>query len=58
MLRDYMTVLNILMQNEDITFEDVMNRVKTSEQPTKDTDSQSDDTPAPKRIFSATDIDF
>ena len=58
MLRDYMTVLNILMQNEETTFEDVISRVNTPEQSPTREPAQNDDTPAPKRVFSATDIDF
>lgn len=51
-LRDYMTVLNILLQNSDITFADIM---KTKE---KDETKPSDTTNGSTRKISATDIKF
>ncbi len=54
MLRDYMTVLNILMQNEDITFEDIMNKgVGTSS-----TEAPKEVQTEEKKRFSANDIEF
>jgi hypothetical protein len=42
MLRDYMTVLNILMQNEDATFENVVGKVTLK--PTENEENVSDET--------------
>jgi hypothetical protein len=56
MLRDYMTVLNILMQNEKVTFEQIMARNAESE-PEPVAESE-DEISAPKKTFSATDIEF
>ena len=58
MLRDYMTVLNILMQNDKISFEEVMNKGSsaTAEAPVKD--SANDDIPTAPRSFTAADIEF
>ena len=60
MLRDYMTVLNILMQNPDARFEDILGTAVKLE-----TKNDGDDTPAPSqnkpvqtRNFSASDIEF
>ena len=50
MLRDYMTVLNILMQNEDVTFEQVIaGAFETHEEK---------DTPTQAGAFTAEDIEF
>ena len=59
MLRDYLTVLNILMQNENATFEDVVGSAVTLK-----TDADSDESPASasgnpeKKTFSAADLEF
>ena len=56
MLRDYMTVLNILMQNPEAKFTDIVGSAVTlkTEEP--------DDTPAPtqqvNRKYTANDIEF
>jgi hypothetical protein len=56
MLRDYMTVLNILMQNEKVTFEQIMARNAESE-PEPVAESE-DEISATKKTFSAADIEF
>jgi hypothetical protein len=56
MLRDYMTVLNILMQNEKVTFEQIMARNGESE-PEPVAESE-DEISAQKKTFSAADIEF
>jgi hypothetical protein len=56
MLRDYMTVLNILMQNEKVTFEQIMARNAESE-PEPVAESE-DEISAQKKTFSAADIEF
>jgi len=54
-LRDYMTVLNILMQNEDADFERIVARV-TAESSAAEQDEQSAETVREKRDFSPEDI--
>lgn len=57
MLRDYMTVLNILMQNENATFEAVMAQQSHAESAApKVMDSETAE--QPKKEFSAADIEF
>jgi hypothetical protein len=56
MLRDYMTVLNILMQNEKVTFEQIMAR--NAESDPEPVAESEDEISAPKKTFSATDIEF
>ena len=67
MLRDYMTVLNILMQNPEASFEDVVgSHVTLKTAHSEDDDTESDDTPpakadlpsAPQKKFTANDIEF
>jgi len=59
MLRDYMTVLNILMQNDNVSFDQIM--LKTS---TEDTTPMTEDNKSttlqisPKANYSAEDIEF
>lgn len=56
MLRDYMTVLNILMQNEQVTFEQVIAKAFTS---MPDVSSEQDTKGvAQKTTFTAEDIEF
>ena len=55
MLRDYMTVLNILMQNSDITFEDVVSKSFITDAQFSDIASKKDNT---KKEFSTADIEF
>ena len=60
MLRDYMTVLNILMQNPEAKFSDIVSRAVKLE---TETDPEPTPTPAPastkpERRFTATDIEF
>jgi hypothetical protein len=57
MLRDYMTVLNILMQNEKVTFEQIMARGAIGEDTREEEESPSGDE-APKATFSTEDIEF
>ena len=57
MLRDYMTVLNILMQNEKVTFEQIMARGVGGEEKKEEEEKPSADE-APKTTFSAEDIEF
>ena len=53
MLRDYMTVLNILMQNEDVTFERVIGTVKGGTEKARREDEDDDDVPvAPMKKLS------
>ena len=57
MLRDYMTVLNILMQNPDASFDDVVGShvtLKTEEQD----DEPTPEKPAENKRFTADDIEF
>ena len=57
MLRDYMTVLNILMQNDSVTFDQLMkSQVQESEERTKP--ETANITAANKPVFSAEDIEF
>ncbi len=58
MLRDYMTVLNILMQNEKVTFEQIMAQNISNEATQKEKiDAVCEDT-KPRNTFSAEDIEF
>ena len=57
MLRDYMTVLNILMQNEKVTFEQIMARGTIGDDKREEEEKPSGDE-APKMTFSAEDIEF
>jgi hypothetical protein len=56
MLRDYMTVLNILMQNEKVTFEQIM--VRNAESEPEPVAESEDEISAPKKTFSVADIEF
>lgn len=58
MLRDYMTVLNILMQNEKVSFEQIMVNNISNELPAKDTKNTDGEEIKPKNTFSAEDIEF
>ncbi|MBR2721418.1 MAG: ATP-binding protein [Clostridia bacterium] len=51
MLRDYMTVLNILMQNPNLTFEDVLGSVTAKETAPKEP-------PAERKSYTLSDIEF
>ena len=57
MLRDYMTVLNILMQNETVTFEQVIAGAFGEEKDAKESGSDRATT-AEGRTFTAEDIEF
>ena len=60
MLRDYMTVLNILMQNEEVTFNSVVASAlggEKPETPSEDTHEKREDT-LTKRSYTAEDIEF
>lgn len=60
MLRDYMTVLNILMQNPEASFDDVVGKhvsLKT-DQSDDDSDDEKPSEPAQKTKFTANDIVF
>ena len=53
MLRDYMTVLNILMQNEDATFDKIVGGVSVArEESEPDTEAETDVIPARKALSS------
>ncbi len=52
MLRDYMTILNILLQNENASFEDIINKNET---PVKEEEPTEEVQP---KVFSAKDIEF
>ena len=61
MLRDYMTVLNILMQNPDASFDDVVGKhvtLKTEQQEEEEKEIVSTDTPTDRKRFTANDIEF
>ena len=57
MLRDYMTVLNILMQNETVTFEQVVEKALSPEAPKEAEREEKSTSDAPRR-FTAADIEF
>ena len=59
MLRDYMTVLNVLMQNENVSFEQIMARDGADPADSENGRPDEDDgDEAPTRTFSAADIEF
>ena len=59
MLRDYMTVLNILMQNENVSFDQIINKALSgSELPQKEETQNMEGTLETKGSFSAEDIEF
>ena len=59
MLRDYMTVLNILMQNDNIVFEDVVNKAFGDTLPSEEKDEPSENGEEPrKNNYTASDIEF
>lgn len=60
MLRDYMTVLNILMQNPEASFDDVVGSHVTlkTEQKDEDIPEENTDIPSQKNKFTANDIEF
>ena len=67
MLRDYMTLLNILLQNENTTFEEIVEKtVKLQSESTQPQESttltvqlQPKESPKPERkAFNPADIDF
>lgn len=59
MLRDYMTVLNILMQNEDATFESVVGKVtlKPAENEENVSDETVSDAPTPSKKLTKDELD-
>ena len=60
MLRDYMTVLNILMQNPDVRFEDVVKdavTLETAYDPEAETPKEAP-TEAPSRVFTIDELEF
>ena len=57
-LRDYLTVLNILMQNPDADFEAIVARVASESRPVVSSEEISSDTVEEKRKFSPEDIVF
>ncbi|MBQ8848854.1 MAG: ATP-binding protein [Clostridia bacterium] len=57
MLRDYMTVLNILMQNENVKFEQIINKAVLNGD-TEQKNEEKSETPARSPEFSAEDIEF
>lgn len=58
MLRDYMTVLNILLQNDDITFEDIISKKRSDVLEDTAEKSEERELEAPSRVFNTTDIEF
>ncbi|MBQ8331787.1 MAG: ATP-binding protein [Clostridia bacterium] len=56
MLRDYMTVLNILMQNETVTFEEIVASAFGASRGEAQPQDQPD--PTKKAVFEAADIEF
>ncbi len=57
MLRDYMTILNILMQNDSISFEDVIKQT-SSAQEVKEEQGEAKEEVVNKKSFSPADIEF
>ena len=57
MLRDYMTVLNILMQNETVSFEQIVDKAITGPD-TDDRCGEKEDAPEMPSEFTAEDIEF
>ena len=55
MLRDYMTVLNILFQNPEASFEDIVSGKGAAEPKIEQSEEKVE---APSRIFNTTDIEF
>jgi hypothetical protein len=58
MLRDYMTVLNILMQNPDASFADVVGSAVTLKTEAQIAEEREDANKPPKASFSIDDIEF
>ena len=68
MLRDYMTVLNILMQNPTAQFSDIVGKAVTLKHENSDDDDVIEENPAiqsttpsttaPQRKYTAADIEF
>ena len=58
MLRDYMTVLNILMQNESVTFKQIMLKNESESQDIHNVKEEQEIASAPNRSFLTTDIEF
>ena len=60
MLRDYMTVLNILMQNENVSFDQIISKAMSNTESETDNSREAVQNEAPKKedIYSATDIEF
>lgn len=58
MLRDYMTVLNILMQNNDVTFEDIMSRNTEGVVVEKEEIKKEEEKAEKTSVFSTADIEF
>ena len=60
MLRDYMTVLNILMQNPEATFEEILGSAVTLKKDGdgEDEESATEDAGTEKRAYSVEDIEF
>jgi hypothetical protein len=58
-LRDYMTVLNILMQNEKVSFEDIVYKDdKDDKKEIEHQDEPEQDTKPQRNSFSLNDIEF
>jgi hypothetical protein len=55
MLRDYMTILNILLQNKEVTFEELMSQKQSSISESTDIKKDFD---TPTKVFSTADIEF
>ena len=58
MLRDYMTVMNLLMQNKELSFDDIVSREVTLEPEESVKDSTKDSTVTAKQSYTAEDIVF
>ena len=58
MLRDYMTVLNILMQNPQATFEQVVGSAVTLRHEDSVDEEKNVEDQAPKATYTAEDIEF
>ena len=58
MLRDYMTILNILLQNPRVTFEEILESSGANAQAEKISEVKSDATTSKQGIYTANDIEF
>ena len=63
MLRDYMTVLNILMQNPEAKFDDIVGshvtlKTESKEEEEEEKEEKKTEETIPKKRFTSNDIEF